>query len=187
MKQQKRFSSWTGIPVAILMAGIFLLNSCHRTQKQPADNRNLPATAAADSSTFCADSGQVGRDIVYDVIIKNPNPDDTWTSQCLAGLDRKTLVDDIFRAIYAGRITATDFDTGEELSPEQVKEREKEIEEVRARVAKIQFTEDWYFDTLNLTMRKEVRYMVLGYEVYDDQGNVRGYKPVFRVMLNPDK
>lgn len=158
-----------------------------RSLKQPPDNTNLPSHLTADSLTPALPGGQVAGDIVYDVIIKNPDSEDTWTTQCLQGLDRRQLVDGIFRAIYEGKLKAVDFDTGEELSPRQVKRLEQEIEEVRSRIAKIQFTEDWYFDTLHLTLRKQVRSMVLGYEVYDAEGGVRGYKPVFRVTLNTNE
>jgi len=161
--------------------------ACRRQGGSPPDNANIPETTEADTAAFHASSGKVASDIVYDVIIKNANPYDTWTTECLSGLDRKTFVDDLFRAIYEGKLTAVDFDTGEELSPEKVKNLEKEIRKVRSRIAKMQFTEDWYFDTLSLTMHKEVRSIVLGYEVYDEEGEVRGYKPVFRIDLNTKK
>ena len=161
--------------------------ACHRQGGSPPDNANIPEAAEADTAAFHASSGQVASDIVYDVIIKNANPYDTWTTECLKGLDRKTLIDDLFRAIYEGKLTAVDFDTDRELSPEKIRELEKEIKKVRSRIAKVQFTENWYFDTLTLSMHKEVRSIVLGYEVYDEQGEVRGYKPVFRVDLNIKK
>jgi hypothetical protein len=157
--------------------------ACHRQRGNPPDNANLPEIADT-TTTFTASAGRVANSIVYDVIIKNANPYDTWTTECLSGLDRSTFVDELFRAIYEGKLTAIDFDTEEKLSPEEVKKLEKEIKKVRSRIAKLQFTEDWYFDTLSLTMQKDVRSIVLGYEVYDDQGAVRGYKPVFRVDLN---
>jgi len=164
-----------------------ILPACHRHAGNPPDNANLPEVADTSSATFRATSGQVAEKIVYDVIIKNANPYDTWTTECLSGLDRKTFVDDLFRAIYEGKLTAVDFDTGEELSSGKVKNLEEEIRKVRSRIAKMQFTEDWYFDTLSLTMHKAVRSIVLGYEVYDEAGEVRGYKPVFRIDLNTKK
>ena len=157
--------------------------SCHRHPDNPPDNANLPEIVDT-TATFTATAGRVADSIVYDVVIKNANPYDTWTTECLSGLDRSTFVDELFRAIYEGKLTAIDFDTEEKLPPEKVRKLEKEIKKVRSRIAKIQFTEDWYFDTLSLTMQKDVRSIVLGYEVYDDQGAVRGYKPVFRVDLN---
>ena len=160
--------------------------ACRRQTGSTPDNANLPEIVDT-MATFTASAGRVADSIVYDVIIKNANPYDTWTTECLSGLDRKTFVDDLFRAIYEGKLTAVDFDTGKELSPGKVKNLEEEIRKVRSRIAKMQFTEDWYFDTLSLTMHKEVRSIVLGYEVYDEAGEVRGYKPVFRINLNTKK
>ncbi len=167
----------------LLLLALTVSIACHRQTGNPPDNANVPELPDTTSS-FTATAGMIADSIVYDVVIKNANPYDTWTTECLSGLDRKTFVDELFRAIYGGKLTAVDFDTEEVLSPEQVKKLEKEIKKVRSRIAKIQFTEDWYFDTLSLSMQKEVRSVVLGYEVYDDQGTVRGYKPVFRVDLN---
>ncbi len=166
-----------------LLISAAILPACHRHGGSPPDNANLPEIVDT-TSAFSATAGQIADSIVYDVIIKNANPYDTWTTECLSGLDRKTFIDDLFRAIYNGKLTAVDFDTEKTLSSEQVKKLEKEIKKVRSRIAKVQFIENWYFDTLSLTMQKEVRSVVLGYEVYDEEGEVRGYKPVFRVDLN---
>ena len=38
-------------------------------------------------------AGLVADQIVYDVIIKNPDPQDEWTEKCLEGLNRRELVD----------------------------------------------------------------------------------------------
>ncbi len=168
----------------LLLIALLGIASCHRRGGQPVDNANLPEATDSLQAVFHASSGQIADSIVYDVIIKNPDPYDTWTTECLNGLDRKTLVDDLFRAINEGRLKTVDFDTGEELSPKEVKERSREIRKVHSRIGKIQFVENWYFDTLSLSFNKEVRSIVLGYEVYDENGDVRGYKPVFQVYLN---
>ncbi len=168
----------------LLLISLLGIASCHRRGGQPVDNANIPEATDTLQAVFHASSGQIADSIVYDVIIKNANPYDTWTTECLNGLDRKTLVDDLFRAINEGRLKTVDFDTGEELSPKEVKERSREIRKVHSRIGKIQFVENWYFDTLSLSFNKEVRSIVLGYEVYDENGEVRGYKPVFQVYLN---
>ena len=49
---------------------------------------------------------EVADTIIYQVIISNPNPDDTWITSCLSGLNRKTLVDTIFSMVYNGRLIA---------------------------------------------------------------------------------
>ncbi len=65
-------------------------------------------TPAAETATKSEmPSGiEVADTIIYQVIISNPNPEDTWTTRCLSGLNRKTLVDSIFRMVYDGKLTA---------------------------------------------------------------------------------
>ncbi len=167
----------------LLLPTVIISGSCNRRKNHALDNENVPEQLAGES-TFTADSGQVARAITYDVIVRNPNRYDTWTTTCLQGFDRSTFVEEIFRSIYNGKLKAVDYVTDKELSPEEVQQMEQEILKMRNRIAKIQFTEDWYLDTASLTMQKEVRSMVLGYEVYGDSGQVRGYRPAFRINLN---
>jgi hypothetical protein len=53
----------------------------------------------------------------------------------------------------------------------------------RSRIGKIQFTEKWYFDPLSKVLQKKTIAVALGYETYDENGEVRAYKPVFKVYL----
>ncbi|MCD6201808.1 MAG: hypothetical protein J7K46_08370, partial [Bacteroidales bacterium] len=89
-----------------------------------------------------------------------------------------------FQSIYDGKLKAIDYATDKKLSVKKVRALEKEILKIRNRIAKIQFTEDWYLDTTSLTMQKQVHSMVLGYEIYNDSGQVRGYRPAFKINLN---
>lgn len=162
----------------LLATGIILLGSCH--SKQPHETNNIPRPLV----TTTGDSTRVASQITYDVIIKNPNSDDTWTSSCLRGLNRQTWVDEIFKGLYEGKLTALDYNTNKPLRLKDIRRFEKNIEQDRSRIAKVQFTENWYFDTLTYTMNKQVHSIILGYEVYNDKGNVRGYKPAFRINLN---
>jgi hypothetical protein len=54
----------------------------------------------------------------------------------------------------------------------------------RKNIGKIQFTERWYFDVKTQQLQKEVMSIVLGHELTNDEGLVRGYKPVFQLYLN---
>jgi len=33
---------------------------------------------------------------VYDVVIRNPNPDDAWAAYCLSGINYAVLIDSLF-------------------------------------------------------------------------------------------
>ncbi len=122
--------------------------------------------------------------IIYDVIIKNPYPDDEWTEKCLGYLKRDKFVDQLFDAVYNKQATVYDFFTGEKISPRDLRKVEKNEDFEREKVGKVQFAETWYFDAANLTMEKRIIYIVLGYEFKGDSTEVIGYKPVFRINLN---
>ena len=62
---------------------------------------------------------EVADTIIYQVIISNPNPDDTWTTSCLSGLNRKILVDSIFSMVYNGSLIAYNRETHEKLTLKQ--------------------------------------------------------------------
>ena len=167
--------------VFVLVISLF---ACHRKSKFALDNNFIPEDIRGTEATFKANAGQVARQITYDIIVKNNNPYDTWTTTCLQGFDRNDFVDEIFQSIYDGKLKAIDYATDKKLSVKKVRALEKEILKIRNRIAKIQFTEDWYLDTTSLTMQKQVHSMVLGYEIYNDSGQVRGYRPAFKINLN---
>ena len=135
-------------------------------------------TELTDTSAFV-----IANTVTYDVVIKNPNSEDTWTEECLKNIDSKTLIDKIFKAVYDGRIKAYTIHD-ELLSIEDVKALEKEKGKQRDKVGKIQFIEEWYFDEENFKMGKKVNFLMLGYENYNTEGEVRNYKAGIKVKLN---
>jgi hypothetical protein len=138
-----------------------------------------------DTAVSSVDSlpGQVVADtIIYDVIIANTNPDDTWTTHCLAGLDRNMLIGNIFDMVYAGRANAYNHETGEKLTPKQLEDIEAGQSFSRDNIGMIQFTEVWYMNQADNAMTKEVLSMVLGYN-YDTPDGQRLHKALFRVEL----
>lgn len=121
--------------------------------------------------------------IIYDVVIKNPDINDKWTEQCLSKLEKDILVDRIFESIYNKDLIPYDFFEGKELSINEIKELEKKEEFSREQIAKVQFEEIWYFDENNLKMTKEVYSIMLAYEIYNSFGEIKGYKPAFKVYF----
>jgi hypothetical protein len=71
---------------------VLLLISCTRQEGE-----NMQASDVQNGSLQVADQ------IIYDVIIKNPDPGDEWTEKCLVGLNRGELVDFIIDGIYKNR------------------------------------------------------------------------------------
>ena len=90
----------------------------------------------------------------------------------------------IFDAVYSGKYKAYDHFTGSLLSIESIKEMEAQEDFSREDIGKIQFSEVWYFNSENNILNKKVISMVLGLEQYNNFGELKGYKPVFKVYLN---
>jgi hypothetical protein len=149
------------------------------TQKK---SSNAETQIIKDTMTI---AGMVVADtIIYDVIIRNPNMEDQWTESCLKGLKRLELVDTIFSMIYSEKVTALNYDTKETLKVKDIRQLEKEGDFSRGKIGKMQFTERWIFNTNDLSFTKEIISVVLGYEVYDGNGELRGYKPAFLINFN---
>lgn len=145
-------------------------------KKSPAGSAPaLPSTSVA--GTLVADT------ITYDVLISNPDPQDTWTAKCLSRLNRRALIDSLFMAVYEGRAIAYDFETLEKLTPARVQQLEAAEGFSRDQIGKIQFTEAWYIQAAGHSMTKEVLSVVLGSNYYDSDGNLFGHKPVMRIVL----
>jgi hypothetical protein len=157
----------------ILMIAVSLfLGSCKDTSKPvivTSDDKPLHGTLIAEP-------------VIYDMVIKNANPDDEWAEECLMNLDRIKLVNFVFDAVYNEQLTPYDYFTDEPMNLSDLKALEKEF--AREIVGKLQFEEEWSFDEASLQLRKKVNKLLLAYELYNSAGEIRGYKPAFYVRLN---
>ena len=122
--------------------------------------------------------------IVYYTVIKNPDPEDNWQEKCLSRLDRKALANIIFNAIYNERLTAYNFMTDEPMTIEEVKLMEKD--HPRKDIAKMEFSEEWYFNENDLSFSKKVNAIMLGYEGSNLSGEIKYYAGV-KVYLDKNK
>lgn len=120
--------------------------------------------------------------IITDAVIKNP-ADDEWTDYTLRHLDRKALVNNLFEAVYSKKLVPYDFFNNTELTIEQIKEIESDPDYSRDKIGKVQFEEKWFYDAKSNTMLKKVHSIMLAFELYNTEGEVKGYKPVFKVYL----
>jgi hypothetical protein len=126
---------------------------------------------------------EIATPIVYEVIVKNPDPDDTWKEECLKNTHLDRFVQDILKAVKSEKLVAYHYYTGEKLS---VKEVEKIVEDsnMEDHLGNIQFEEEWIWDNSTLSLQKKVNKIMFGYEVYNSDGSLRGYKASFVVDLN---
>lgn len=126
----------------------------------------------------------IGDSIIYDMVIKNANPDDEWAEECLRKLEREKLIQIIFDAVYEKTLIPYDYYENKPLKISDIKKLEADKEFSRDIIGKLQFEEEWSFDETTLQFRKKVNSILLAYEVYNSAGEIRGYKPAFYVRLN---
>ena len=121
--------------------------------------------------------------IITDVVIKNPDQDE-WTDYTLRNLNKEPFVDELFELVYSEKLTPYNFFSDTPMTIDEVKEIEKEDGYSRDKIGKVQFEEAWHFDSENQQMIKKVHSIMLAYELYDAKGDIKGYKPVFKVYFN---
>jgi hypothetical protein len=158
---------------------VLLFNACKKCEepKQPVivDNELLEKNIIADT-------------IVYEVIIKSTSSSEEWMSQCqqfseISHLNKTTFIDSLFADIYGNKYVVYDFFSGNPITTEELAAMEKEEWFSRDAIGKIQFKETWYFDREHQIFRKKVLSMVLGVELVDDLGALKGYKAIFKLNL----
>jgi hypothetical protein len=137
----------------------------------------------AEEAEIVPQNNLIADTIIYDVLIKNPNPEDTWTTECIDNLKKAQFIDQIFAAIYNGNLEPMEYYDDTPLKIRKIRNQEKAEELIRSNIGKVQFTERWYYDPREFTMKKEVISLVFGQQLYNNEGEVRGYKPVFKVNL----
>lgn len=161
----------------MLLPAYLCFTGCH--DRKAGLSAILPAPAAPADSGFIL----IAAGINYDVIISPPPEADPWEKERVLGFRGMPMINDIFDKIYNGSIKAYELGSETSVNSRRLKELEKEIANDRNRVAKLQFTEDWYYNASTAELKKVVRSVVLGYEYRDSHGNMFGYKALFRAVL----
>ena len=174
------------VPALGLTMACLLLFSCSGKAKKPSGTPDSPGTiieGQAAGAGHPAGTRTVAEQIVYDVEIINPYPDDTWTAECLRGLDHRSLVDFVFDGLYAGRFSAFDIFEGTPIPARKIKKMEEKGEFSRDGIGKFQFQEEWILDTVRMTYTKKVTEIRMGLQKFNDDGELTGYAPLLRVVL----
>ena len=121
--------------------------------------------------------------IVCDMVVKNPDPEDSWMESCLKDFKRKEFIELIFEDIYQNKLLAYEFYTGKLLSVKEVKKIEETSNYRRDIIGKFQFREAWSYDKEKHIFIKKVYSIIFGYETYEENGSVKGYKPLFIIRF----
>lgn len=130
-----------------------------------------------------SDAALIAQDIISDVEIINPNADDEWMENALRGLRREALIGFIFEGIYDKSLQAYDIFEDTRISAKKIRKMEEDGEFSRDEIGKMQFTEQWMYDSINHAMTKKVSAISLGIRKFDSEGYLIGYSPLFKVTL----
>lgn len=163
--------------ISILILIFLISGSCNSDRSK----QNKEANQSSINSKKQAERGiLIAKDIIYDVVII-AETDDEWEKEMVSGYKGDKMIDDIFKAVYAERVNVIDYHTSAELSPNDIKELESDEMYNRENIGKIQFTEDWYYNTSTLMIEKEIKSVVFGYRKgFDDLDRV-GYLAAFKI------
>ena len=127
----------------------------------------------------------VADSVIYTVYLSNPDSLDEWRNFALRYVNRDKLVDLIFRGIYDGNLNAysyRDWVFGKKviIPIDSV----RKLESYKKRIGQMEFVERWFYSPKTNTFYKQVLEATLAYELYDNEGKVRGYAPLFKVFFN---
>lgn len=158
--------------IAICLAAMALA-SCNQSAPEAIPQaQQVAADTTASAPTLVADT------ITYLVYIRPQDLTDEFEVAYLSGLKVDLLVDQIFDAVYKHGAQATDFQTGQVYSIDDIKTRElTDPRFAREKVSVIQFTERWFFDPVALQFKKEVLKIHVGYGIRNDAGFIEANRP----------
>ena len=156
---------------------LFFLTGCHNRTSSDAPVRPGPV-AEADSGFIL-----IAKDINYDVIVNPPAEADPWETERMSGYNGNIMIEDLFQKLYAEKLQAYDMLTGESITPADVRKLVNEMNSSGTGVAKLQFTEDWYYNPATSEIKKIVKSIILGYEFRDSQGTLFGHRALFKLIL----
>ena len=167
----------TIIPVFFLL--FILVFGC-----SPGSNEKYDYSSSADQ-IHKADSFEIliANPIIYDVLVKNPDLEDSWASEKLKTFRKDEFVNIVFEAIYNGKVKVYNYHTGDEMTLKEIRALENSKEFDRSKIGKIQFEEDWYFNEEKFILTKRIKSILLAYEVIDQFGEVGSYKAAFLIPI----
>ena len=159
---------------------------------------------STNNSTKTDNKNLVTERIQYEVSIKTPDPDFDWWVQNIEGSKRESFIQKILDAAYSGKVKAYDS-FGTLLSPKQVKETGGKDDTIVMqkmappygdsisiinnkldiqKVYKLSFLEEWSMDPATLKFEKRVLGFAPLVEKREENGDIRGYRPLFWVYFD---
>ena len=166
--------------IVLIIIGTLIFYSCNKNPEKKSSTVKLNAVTWVENGDT-SQAFQIAKPIIYDVVVRKHNYDDDWTKQCLDSTNIDGLSNLVFDLIYSGKLTPYNYFTDEKMTIKEVRKVEKEF--ARNRIGKMQFIEDWYFDTNKMQFHKKVKGIMLAYERYRADSTVRNYKAGIKVYF----
>ncbi len=176
--QQPRFVHPLSFFILIFLF-LFLLPGCNSINKQEKEQL-IYDTVYLDGETGNSYT-KIASSITYESIIKN---DGKLPEAFTSGIKQKKIISLLMEALQTGKANAYDYHTNTPLTISQVDSIEKNTKEYqRDKIGRILFTEDWYYDSTSGKIIKDIESLILGYEVYKTNGDLKGYKPLIKIKM----
>jgi hypothetical protein len=164
--------------VLLIISGISILNfSCKNSTVKESSK------SSADSSEFNSDLIVVGKDIITEVILNPDSLSDPWEAEKVKNFNGKLFYARLFENIYNQKVTVYEIFTGKALSPNEVRKIEKEYKGDFSKIGKLQFHEDWYFNTVSNKIVKRIKSVTFAYTIQREPGLPPGYKGLFDLKI----
>ncbi len=147
-------------------------------------NKTSERTIIVNSPIEISAENIIADTIIYSVIIRNFDKNDTWTEERLKNTQADKIISTVFEKVYEGKFKVYDYYTNSPLSIEQIKKLESSEDFSRDLIQELQFEEVWFMNDQVDWFHKEVLSINMGYAVYNSDGTQRGLKPVFRFRFD---
>ena len=170
------------ILLLILFAFLF---SCKNNNRISEHSENTIQKIVYDIKLSDSLAVMVADSVVYTVYLKNPDSLNQWRSYSLRYVDKERLVDLIFKSIYNG--IAKTYSYRDWIFGDKVLipiDSTQSLEKYKNRVGQIEFVERWFYNAEKNIFYKQVLEATLAYELYDNNGKVRGYAPLFKIIFS---
>lgn len=176
------------IKTILLLLPLFALLSCNSEKKE--EDKNIKIT----------------KRIRYEVGIKTPDPSYDWWVQNIEGEKREKFLGEIVKAAYDGDLQVYNS-LGKPLTTKEVKNIQNNVDSFYIQsksppyedslvvienklkineITKISFLEKWELNEDNYNIiKKTIGYAPL-IESYDNEGNFKGYRPLFWIYVDKD-
>ncbi|MFN8239251.1 MAG: hypothetical protein U0X39_00635 [Bacteroidales bacterium] len=152
-----------------------LTSSCGDKTVKPREIK-APEVATVPEGSILA-----GKDIITEVFTRPDTLGDPWEVEKVSGYSGTKAIEMLLSDIYDGKLTVYDCLTGEALAPDKIKEIRDEVKGKTGDIAKLIFTEDWYYVPARAQFEKRVKNISFGLEIKREEGLPPAYKPLFMV------